>query len=169
MEDPLNEVWGKLVEPTIAPKGDHGQPLFNHIYTDHVCPPKDPPPGEFVDRLWGRNLVNKGEAKVRPAQRAGNDGPPGGTASTRQPKPPPPAAETAQGTPAQGGRGTRDANMGDTSGNASDRTPPKASGQGQDSTRGIPSSMDTTGRGNPNMQQQLPQQHQEQQQQQQAQ
>eukprot|EP00973_Karenia_brevis_P086974 12061098-Karenia_brevis.AAC.1 len=56
MADPLNEMWGKLVELIVVPKGDQGQPLFNHIYTDHVCPPKDPPPGGYVDRLWGRNL-----------------------------------------------------------------------------------------------------------------
>eukprot|EP00973_Karenia_brevis_P026286 3625190-Karenia_brevis.AAC.1 len=45
MEDPNHPQWGKVVEPFIVLKGDQGQQLFNHIYTNHVCPPKEPPPG----------------------------------------------------------------------------------------------------------------------------
>eukprot|EP00973_Karenia_brevis_P039593 5467389-Karenia_brevis.AAC.1 len=52
MEDPLNDMWGKQVEPIIVPKGDQGKQLFNHIYSDHVCPPRDPPPGGWIGRLW---------------------------------------------------------------------------------------------------------------------
>eukprot|EP00973_Karenia_brevis_P003337 460139-Karenia_brevis.AAC.1 len=32
---PIHPRWGKVVEPIIVPKGDQGQPLFNHIYSAH--------------------------------------------------------------------------------------------------------------------------------------
>eukprot|EP00973_Karenia_brevis_P067273 9354771-Karenia_brevis.AAC.1 len=86
MEDPSDDMWGKLVEAISVPKGDQGQPPFNQIYTDHVCPPKDPPPGGWVDRLRGRDLIKKEEAKAKAqAQRARSVGTPaGGTASPNQ-------------------------------------------------------------------------------------
>eukprot|EP00973_Karenia_brevis_P007975 1081776-Karenia_brevis.AAC.1 len=43
MEDPHHLQWGEGGGAHHCPKGDQGQPLFNHIYTDHVCPPKPPP------------------------------------------------------------------------------------------------------------------------------
>eukprot|EP00973_Karenia_brevis_P092642 12413413-Karenia_brevis.AAC.1 len=55
MEDPGQPQLGKVVEPIFVPKGEDGQPLYNHIYQDHVAPPRPPPPGGWVDRLWGRN------------------------------------------------------------------------------------------------------------------
>eukprot|EP00973_Karenia_brevis_P004484 613911-Karenia_brevis.AAC.1 len=51
MEDPKHRQWGKVVEPIVVSKGDKGQPLYNHIYADHVCAPKEPPAGGYVDRL----------------------------------------------------------------------------------------------------------------------
>eukprot|EP00973_Karenia_brevis_P037465 5168343-Karenia_brevis.AAC.1 len=36
MEDPKHQQWGKVVELIVVPKGDKGQPLYNHIYSDHT-------------------------------------------------------------------------------------------------------------------------------------
>eukprot|EP00973_Karenia_brevis_P072969 10135953-Karenia_brevis.AAC.1 len=68
MEDPKHSEWGKVVEPIVIPKGDDGLPMYNHIYADHVCAPLEPPPGGFIDKLWGRDLVRKAEAKAKAAQ-----------------------------------------------------------------------------------------------------
>eukprot|EP00973_Karenia_brevis_P095702 12428704-Karenia_brevis.AAC.1 len=57
MGDPKHPQWGKVVEPTVVPKGENGQPVWNHIYADYVCAPKEPHPGGFIDRLWGRELT----------------------------------------------------------------------------------------------------------------
>eukprot|EP00973_Karenia_brevis_P068319 9503802-Karenia_brevis.AAC.1 len=68
MEDLKHPQWGKVVEPIVVPKGENGQPLWNHIYADHVCAPRETPPGGFKDRLWGRELIRVAEAKAKAAQ-----------------------------------------------------------------------------------------------------
>eukprot|EP00973_Karenia_brevis_P018793 2575495-Karenia_brevis.AAC.1 len=40
-------------------------PFWKHIYADHVCAPREPPPGGFKGRLWGRELTRVAEARPR--------------------------------------------------------------------------------------------------------
>eukprot|EP00973_Karenia_brevis_P060461 8410752-Karenia_brevis.AAC.1 len=35
---------------------------------DHVCPPRDPPPGGWIDKLWGTGMAKREEAKAKAAQ-----------------------------------------------------------------------------------------------------